>query len=343
MSSAYRRTGPYIALVSFWAFLLVTIAWQGFYCITSTRGDPAGLFFAGDQLPLPPELQGSFQYPRSFGYDGQEYRVIAHDPLGRKQYWKYLDDPQYRSRRILMPALAALFAAGNPGAVDLFYIGLVDVVLAFGAVCFLRLAEEHVSPAAALALFALIPAVVASTDRMVVDGPAVAGFFAALWLFQRGRWRACLVLLTLLPLVRESGLLVSAGVGLAFLMRREYRRVLWTASTALPSFGWFAFCASRTPATTSLSLLSVPVWPQVARLFQPLPRAVSPPLNVLLESLDLAACLCLLGAFFWFAKTVYREFREGGWKEDTLIVFPSVILAGGCVQQPQSWPKRTHS
>jgi hypothetical protein len=313
--------------VSFFTFLLLTLAWQGFYCVVLTRADPVGLFYAGEMSPRPPELDGSFQYPHSTGYDGQAYWILAHDPLDHKGYWKYLDDPRYRSRRILIPGLAALLAGGNPKLVDLSFIAVTDLILAFGAICFLRLTAAWILPVGALAIYALLPAVVASTDRMVVDGPAVAGFVAVLLCFRERRWVACLALLAVLPLVRESGILVSAGVGLAFLVRRDYRHAAWTAASAVPVLAWWGFGASHTPPSNTIYALSFPVWPQIARLFQPFPRTVSAPLNLLLESLDLVACICLLAAFFWFGRTVYTEFRKGGWEEDTVIVLPSVVLA----------------
>lgn len=316
----------HVPAVSFFAFLFLTLAWQAFYCVAATRADPAGLFFHGDAFKLPPDLRGSFQYPHSAGYDGQAYRVLAHDPLNRKGDWSYLDDSRFRSRRILIPALAALAGEGSPRAVDLAYIAITDIFLALGAVCFLRLAPG-VRPVTAVAIYALIPAVVASTDRMVLDGPAVALFLAVLLCFRERRWGACLGLAAVLPLVRETGMMVTAGLGLAFLMRREYRRVVWAAATAAPALAWWWFSARITPSSSPLQLLSFPLWPQILRLFQPFPRPVPLPVKLLLGSLDLLGCLCLLAAFFWFGRIVWLEFREGGWKEDTLIVLPSVMLA----------------
>ena len=327
MSGVHPSAKRQPLVFSFLVFLLLTSAWQAFYCVASTRRDPAGLFFSGDAFPKPPELWGSYQYPDSRGYDGQMYRLLAHDPLNRKGYWDYLDDARFRSRRILIPALSGLLGGGSTRAVDLGYIAITDIVLALGAVCFVRLAGDGIPTALALAIYALIPAVIASADRMVLDGPAVAGFLAALLFFRERRWRPLWVLAALLPLVRETLICVNAGIGLALLVRREYRRAARAALTAAPALAWWWYAGLRTQPSTSMRLLSFPLWPQIERLVQPFARPVSPAVNLLLESLDLLACICLLWAFFWFGKTVLAEFREGGWKDDTLIVLPSAVLA----------------
>lgn len=53
--------------------------------------------------------------PSSSGYDGQFYAQIALDPLLRgSELAKVIDTPEYRARRILTPAAAALAGMGRP-------------------------------------------------------------------------------------------------------------------------------------------------------------------------------------------------------------------------------------
>src|SRR5439155_705441 len=49
-----------------------------------------------------------------YGYDGQFYYYLARDPLLRGGAPTYLDAPGYRYQRILLPALSALLALGQP-------------------------------------------------------------------------------------------------------------------------------------------------------------------------------------------------------------------------------------
>ncbi len=310
-------------------FLMVTACWQALYCSTTTRGEMTGLFFQGAGFRLPPELpRPGYVYANSSGYDGQFYRLVAHDPLARKGYWQYMDDPRYRARRILIPALAAMLGAGSPAAVDFWFVTVVDVAMALGGVCFLRLAKDACPPLAAAALYLLIPAVVASTDRMLTDGPVVAGFLAA-WLFVRERRAGpLLAILMLLPLARETAICVTAGVMLVYGSERRYRMAVGAAATAVPAAAWWWFVAAHTqPSAAAGMVLTVPLWPQFLRFFQPFPSALPPALNLLLEGLDEIACLCLWVAFAWLAKTLVGEFRRGRVSDDVWLVLPSAVLA----------------
>lgn len=63
--------------------------------------------------------------PNSGGYDGQFYAQIAVDPaLNHPSFKEAIDEPAYRSRRILLPLIAHLLAFGNPEASILIYCGL---------------------------------------------------------------------------------------------------------------------------------------------------------------------------------------------------------------------------
>jgi hypothetical protein len=274
-----------------------------------------------------PSEVGGFVYPGA-GYDGQMYRLVAHDPLAQKGYWKFLDDPRYRARRGLVPLAAALSAGGSPRLVDLSFIGITDVLLALGGVCFIRLAKGYCPPGAALAAYLLIPAVVASTDRMVVDGELVAGSLAA-WLFYRDRRTGPLMgVLVLVPLARETGICVTAGVFLAYFAARKYRQAAAALATTAPALFWWWFVAQRTPPSpAAAALLSVPLIPQVMRLFTPLYRPVPPGIRLFLEALDLTACVCLLIALVWFVKVLIDGLRSRRLDCETLLVLPLAVLA----------------
>src|ERR1700688_4786121 len=67
-------------------------------------GNWSALFCTGSEFPVPPELAaGTYRFPDAAGYDGQMYRSLAHDPFLQKGYTRYMDSPQIRARRILVP------------------------------------------------------------------------------------------------------------------------------------------------------------------------------------------------------------------------------------------------
>ena len=308
--------------------LLATVVWQIAYCLRVAGGNPTALFLIGG-LPQPPELdRGAFHYAHSGGYDGQLYRIIAHDPLFRKGYARYLDDARYRYRRILVPGAAAIVGGGEAKRVDLAYVAVTDVLLAAGGVWFALLAAPAVPPVLAAGLYCLVPAIVASTDRMVLDGVLVAGFLAALFFYRRDRLVPLAATAGLLPLVREAGVLVWAGVLAACLLRRAWVRAAAVAAAALPWLAWYGFVALRTsPSYTAELLLSLPLLPMLQRLFTVVPRPVTPPVNLLLEVLDVAACLALLFSLAYFAGTVWRDVRAGRGFDDVLVAGPVILLA----------------
>ncbi len=71
----------------------------------------------------------AFIKPNSGGYDGQFYAQLATDPsLQNPHFEEAIDEPAYRSRRILLPAIAHLLALGNPEASILVYCSLNIII-----------------------------------------------------------------------------------------------------------------------------------------------------------------------------------------------------------------------
>ena len=310
-----------------WAFaiLLLTLATQAVYCHTVTNDDWTGLFYNGAVFVRPAEV-GGYAYAGS-GYDAQFYRLVAHDPFGEKGYWKYMDAPRYRARRGLLPLAAALAGGGSARATDFAFIALVDLSLALGFVAFLRLTQGYCRPLVTACLYVLVPAVVAATDRMLLDG-VLAAAFCGVWLFYRDRRTGALfALLWMVPFLRETGICITAGVVLAYGSARLYRHAAGAAATVLPAAGWWWFVTARTTSTPLATNLSLPVVPEVLRLFTLVPRAAPPPLNLLLEGLDWVACICLLIALGYFGKVAWEAVRSRRLEADVLLVFPSAVLS----------------
>ena len=103
------------ALVLLWLALTVRYNYGGNW---------TGLFCTGANQRVPADLLAEklYTFPASSGYDGQFYHYIAHDPLGRTQLPNYIDAPQLRYRRILVPALAYLIAVGQGRFIDAAYL-----------------------------------------------------------------------------------------------------------------------------------------------------------------------------------------------------------------------------
>jgi hypothetical protein len=123
------------------------------------------------------------------GYDGQFYAQIAIDPLLRNpQLATALDLPDYRSRRILMPALAWLLGGGRPAAAVTAYILLH--VLAWYLLFGLLLKSEQpqtVQEWLCVTATMLTMGALASLQRSLTDLPAATLLVAAAVLAGRSR------------------------------------------------------------------------------------------------------------------------------------------------------------
>jgi hypothetical protein len=309
-------------MVRFLAILMAIAGWQSAYCLIATGGKLSGLFYIGTAQPRPPEPpERVFVYPGSTGYDGQIYRVVARDPLLTEGHWKLIYGARYWYRRILIPGAAAALGGGSPAAMDFWFVAVTDLLLAFGGVCFVRLAAGLCRPGLAALLYCAVPAVIASTDRMVLDGVVFALAMAA-WLFYRERrWGALMATLVLLPLVRETGILIAPGVALAYAVRGSFRRAAGAVLTVAPALAWWHYVAQRTPPSAMDGQWSVPLLPQIARLFHLRTRAAAPAVNAAMQVFDVAAILCLLLAFAWIAFSARER------KDHTLLALPMAVAA----------------
>ena len=163
------------ALVAIMSVLLVFV-WTAARIHYAFGGNWTAVFCTGTGFPIPPDLDAGTYRFEGTGYDGQFYRYLAHDPFLQKGYFRYVDAPQLRFRRLLVPLAAWLFGFGQRHWIDDAYIAVEMLFLALGGYwCARLLARRGRSPLWGL-LFVVVPATLASFDRMLVDGPLVALF-----------------------------------------------------------------------------------------------------------------------------------------------------------------------
>jgi hypothetical protein len=136
------------------------------------------------------------------GYDGQFYVQVAIDPsLRNPGLAKALDVPEYRSRRILIPALAWLLGGGQPSAIVTAYILLC--VAAWYVLLWLLLRFERpetIQDWLCVAATMLTTGALASLQRSLPDLPAATLLVGAAVLAGRSRT----ILLSLAVLTRET-------------------------------------------------------------------------------------------------------------------------------------------
>lgn len=236
----------------------LVFCWQSLTVHVNYGGNWTALYCTGAQLGVPATLASEdiYQFRRSYGYDGQMYHYIAHDPLIRNPDLKSrVDAPRLRYRRILLPGLAYLLAGAQSNWVDPAYFALVLIFTAAGvywtAACS---AARGCSPAWGLC-FVLLPAALVSMDRMVVD--VVLAALAAGFAFhvRAPSWRL-FVILAAAALARETGfLLPAAWCGYLVLTRRPRQAALFSLA-AVPALAWYSYVHVHTaPVPLGISLI----------------------------------------------------------------------------------------
>lgn len=245
---------------------LLVFSWTAARIHYAFGGNWTALFCTGVAFPVPPELDaGTYRFPHA-GYDGQFYRYMAHDPFLHYGYFRFIDNPQLRFRRILVPLAAWLLGGGQREWIDSAYIAVEMLFVALGVYWSARLmARRGRSPLWGL-LFLALPATMASFDRMLVDGPLLALFAGFVLYCEERRWTRVWILALLAALTRETGLLLAGALVTDRLIHRDWRRAAWFSASIVPAAAWYAFLAARLRPGGSLPV-AIPGWAILRRLF----------------------------------------------------------------------------
>ena len=206
--------------LAIWATALLVLV-QGPFC-----GDLRGVARFGWKFPNPPWLQDVPELSRA-GYDGQFYAVLASDPLLRRPATRRaIDNPGYRSTRILIPLLAWISVAGSSRAAPYAYVVWCWVLGLAGPLLLLLWYRRSRGRIAWGVLLCFNGGLVVSMLRATPDAGALAIMFGALYLAELGT---------------SSGLTATGGA-LAVLARE-------TSLLAVPGLAWPQVKAGRWRST----------------------------------------------------------------------------------------------
>jgi len=309
-----------MSLAFSWQWLTVRVNyggnWTALYCTGAVQGVPATL--AGEHI---------YQFPGSHGYDGQMYHYIAHDPLMRHtDLSRYVDAPRMRYRRILIPGLAYLLAAGRQQWIDPVYYALI--LLSVGAGVYWTAA---LAPSAAWGLlFVLLPATLVSIDRMTVDVALTAFAAGFAWHVRRPSWRLFVILAAAI-LTRETGLLLLAGWCGYLVLARNWKGAARYSLAAVPALAWYAYVHAHTPAKVFPANL-IPLGAVWNNFWHP----AGYPATVRLAWLAvLSDRLALCGMLAAFALAVYWSRKR--WRDPVVLATLGFVAMGVFLQLPDIW------
>jgi len=305
--------------------VILAFTWQALGVRFNYGGNWTGLFCTGAHVPPPRTLaaENIYLFSGTYGYDGQFYHYIAHDPLLQHGLADHIDSPRVRYWRILVPGLAAVLAAGQSRYVDAAYIG-VNLLFLFAGVYWLgRFMGIHGLHPAWAALYLSAPATVVSLDRLTVDlalASLTIGF--ALYVTEE-RPRELYLILALAPLARETGFFLTAAYCLAQLLERRFKRAFLYATSAVPALAWYAFLAGRTSGPNVISwLTALPLVGLTNRMLHPVHYPASPAVALAANVLDE---LALAGALFSFVLAFWLLRKTWSWP----LQFAVILMAAG--------------
>lgn len=248
----------------------IVLLWQSLTVHYNYEGNWTGLFCTGENRPVPPQLeQKTYRFRQQNGYDGQFYRYLAYDPFLTQGMSSYIDIPDLRGRRILVPGLAFLLALGRPASIDAAYIGVIAFWIGAGVYWTASLlAKNGIHPAAGLGFLAL-PGALVSVDRMLLDGVLAALFVGLLLSVEENDTVSTYMICLLAALTRETGLLFVAGIVAAAFLKRDWRRAVVFSTAAVPAVLWFFYVGPAVPMPFRDTVLAfLPGFGFARRLFE---------------------------------------------------------------------------
>ena len=304
--------------------VLAVSGWQALVVHYNYAGNWTGLYCIGGRFPQPPGLaERLWLFRGSDGYDGQWYHLIAHDPWQKRGLDRFIDNPRIRYRRVLLPGLAHLLAAGQDRYVDAVYLSLVLLSIFLGAFWLSTYGRVHGATPWLGAAFLLVPAVLVTIDRLTVDAVLAClcvGF--VLFLETNPGWPLYLVVLAA-PLARETGLVLLAGYVGALVLERRFRRAAVFSTAALPAAAWYWLVSTRTAPDPTAWLQVWPLAGFAQRVLHPYPYQFSMAVNLAGTLLDYAALAGIALAIVWALIPIRGKTAEPG----TIAILGLAVMA----------------
>ncbi len=207
-----------------------------------STGHVSGLLQVGENSKLRPTIEaelGEIHLSPGSGHDGQIYYGIALDLRGTYVPPLIGEDPAYRYRRILFPALASAFGLVDGEALlySMIALNILSVGLAAAAMALLS-ARRGFSDWFALAVI-LNPGVWLSVIILTGDNLSLALMLVALTLMFSGRALSSMAF-TVSVLAKETAMLTPLGL-VSWRRRSSWRDVLLPGLTIGAWMAWLSF------------------------------------------------------------------------------------------------------
>jgi hypothetical protein len=281
---------------------------------------------ADRDLPLGLE---AYRFHGTMGYDGQFYRVLAHDPLLLRTDPAFFDAPALRWRRILTPALAWLVALGQPGWIDAAFIAVTLGFLGLGVFWSAAYCRGAGIPYWWGALFAALPGVVVSLERMTVDLALAALAAGFAYLSRKPRCIGFWTVVALAPLARETGAVLPLACAVDALMRKQTRELGVAIAAGLPGLAWYGWVHANVGADAARFVERWPLQALLVRTFDVSGISLELLRSAVAGTLDQVAIVGVWAALVLAALAFAREEGSLRWAIGLFSLFPILLSYPG--------------
>jgi hypothetical protein len=314
--------------------LLILLFLQTSTVLKRYEGRPTSLFMIGERFYVqgPEEILGFKPYVHadSFGFDGQFFYFLAHDPFLRRGAYRFLDDPRLRAQRVGYPLLAWLLALGiKPLLPASLY--LVNMLALLGSVALLGArARQAGRPYFYGLAFVLCASTITVATTMTCE--VVTTFFLLLaFRFHEKQKTLPLLGATLMAVFCKEICLLWVAALMACALFEKRRDILIGCFGVVALWaGWQVYLAARIPAPyLARSTLQNFDWPfkgaveQVVHLFREHKHVMK------YHGYELGLML----TFFSMGGRGLLRLRGRGWRDPVTLLFAASGLCAFCLSR----------
>ena len=231
--------------------VLAALGWQALLVHGRFDGDWSGLFYSGALIEPSPRVavEHPYLFPKSTGFDGQYYHAVAHDPFHQDpQAFRYIDAPQLRYSRILVPLLSYGLALGRQGRIDSSFRLVLLAFLWLGVWSIAAIAVVRGASALTGALFLAVPAVYMSLERGLVDLASCSLLALTAWGALTKRNGVVWLGLAGALFNRADGWVLIAGFVAVSVVAKNFSQLALWLSAAIPKLVWDAVWGPKLPS-----------------------------------------------------------------------------------------------
>ena len=231
----------YIKIFVFYFFPFLLVILITFSFLFTYNFNPTGLFLIGENFPKSPFLNSkeAIILKNEIGYDGQQFLTLAFDPfILHEGTIEALDNPRYRSKRILLPFLAFILSLGFTQIIP--WIIIMLNTLGIYLIYYINLGISRIQKIQclfALAIPGLWIVLKISTAEIIANLLVLSSYY----FLQKNKLAFSFLILCTACLAKETMLIFAFSYTLSLLIKKEFKKILLMLISFVPFYLWHIF------------------------------------------------------------------------------------------------------